>query len=336
METTWLVMCPDWKNEHHFNKAQGWSLSKCTLKKVGQNYSDPLIECISCGKSFSLKEGLTQAFVSDVDFAIHHFRCNTEYSGTVLIKACQIETIMFPHPFESPPNVYLTPHGPIHIVPGNVTVKGFNIFSGIRFGDSDAHALKECKVNWSAFGNSGEVDISTWRRLLASSKNDQLRKDFRLEIVNLESCFEVFVSDYLRPILINKGIRKETVQWMLKHRIDLILSVAFREATGQTISQIFPDIYRRWSQNVKELRDSVIHEGVIPTEKQTEEACEIIFKFIMAIDPSIIEELKIRLENVREDRPNMVFGTATIKAGSKEAKVVHGLGREERITAVPE
>lgn len=288
MARTWIVMCPMWGSEEHKNKPHGWSLSSKELCRVQNHYFEPFLECIVCGHHFSLQEDVKNAFSSDNPFVIHNFQFNAEEWGNVEIIVGQLKTINFSCPFDDVPHVYLTPiEKPVKAVPGWITNAGFSIFS------CDSETLGEIrKISWSAYGNRGYVTIPLWRKLLSSSKAHQLRKDFRSELVDLESAFEVFIGEYLGVMLKNK-LRDETIEWILKLSIEEQLKIGFVELKGKALRDLEPEAYIMWQKNVKEKRDKVVHRGIFITEEEAINAREAVFDFMTKIDPSTLDQFQI-------------------------------------------
>lgn len=309
---TWIVMCPQWQSQDHVNKPHGWSLSQEALDRIGDQYFDPAIECIVCRNKFSLQQGLGEAFCSDVPFVIHHFQYNARENGEAEIKVGELKTIKFSESFEDTAEIYLTPYKePVAAVPGRITNAQFSVFS------SDSGTTGETrKIGWAAYGNREYAKTPIWRKLISSSKQHQLRKDFRPEVVDLESAFEVFIGEYLGDKLKNK-LRDETINWILKFSIEEQLKAGFMELTGKPLSKLESESYVRWQRGVKELRDSVVHRGVSVNGEKAREAREATFDLITRIDPSAIDHFKIHMEKIRSKHPNFTFGTATIK-GRKE------------------
>jgi hypothetical protein len=301
-------MCPDWKSEKHENKAHGWSLSQKDLTAVANYYFEPKIECIVCHGNFSLQHGVKEVFLSDIPLVMHALQYNAQENGEAEVEIGQLKTIEFPMPFEDTPKVYLTPHEkPVASVPGRITNAQFTIFTC----DSGTEGEPR-KIGWTAYGNRAYAAIPIWRKLVSNSKEHQLRKDFRSEIVDLESAFEVFVSEYLGKSL-NKRIREETISWILKRSIEEQLRIGFVELTGKPLSETESKAYSRWQSNVKELRDSIVHRGVSVTDEQAKDAREAFFDLMTKIDPTTINYFQIQVGKIREEHPSMTFGTAVLK-----------------------
>ena len=304
-------MCPNWKSEDHVNKPHAWSLPKESLSKVESRYFDPVIKCIVCDCEFSLQQGLKEAFSSDNPFVVHMFQYNAVESGKVEITVGQLKTVKFSEPFEDVPEVYLTPNFPVVAVPGHITKTQFRIFS------CDVGAQnKTGEISWSAYGNRGYAAIPIWRKLLSNSKKHQLQKDFRAELVELESAFEVFISEFPRRSLRSK-LREETINWVLKRSTEEVLKVGFTELTGSPLSKLEPEAYVRWQRNVKELRDSVVHRGAFVSDEQAREAREAVFDLMTRIDPKTIDYFAIKVGKVRSKHPDMTFGAVKIKGRAK-------------------
>lgn len=318
---TWIVMCPKWKSQEHENKPHGWSLPQKDLDKVKNSYLDQVIECIVCGNKFSLQQGVKEAISSDIDIVADNFRYNAQEYGKAEIVVGQLKTIKFSEPFEDTPKVYLTPIGKsASTVSGQITNNQFSIFSS----DSGTEGGSR-EIQWQAFGNRAYAATPIWRKLLSNSKRHQLLKDFRSELVELESSFEVFIGEYLGKNL-RKKFNDETVSWILKLGIEQKLKIGITELKGKSLKEIEPDAYQKWKKSVKELRDFVVHRGASVNQSQAREAREAVFDLMTQIDPMIIDNFRIQLEKIELDRPSMTFGTFTIKAGSQSVTVAHNLG----------
>ena len=302
-------MCPRWQSQDHENKAHAWSLSQNDITKIGSQYVDSLIECIVCGNKFSLQQGVKEAFSSDNNFIIHEFQFNAREHGKVEIVVGQLETIKFSEPFEDTPKIYLTPFlKPVAAVSGHVTRTQFSIFSS----DSGMKGEKR-ELGWAAFGNRKYAAVPLWRKLLASSKEHQLRADYRLEIVDLESAFEVFIGEYLGKNLKTKFM-EELVSWILKHSIEEQLSVGFIALKGKPLHKLEPKAYGRWQKRVKEPRDHIVHRGISVTGDQAREARGATFNLMSLIDTATIDNFRIQIPKLRLDGPNFTAGAATVKS----------------------
>jgi len=137
-------------------------------------------------------------------------------------------------------------------------------------------------------------------------------------LVELESAFEVFVSEFLGRSLRSK-LRGETINWLLKRSIEEVLKVGFTELTGRPLSKLEPEAYARWQRSVKELRDFIVHRGAFVSDEQAREAREAVFDLMTRIDPKTIDYFAVEVEKVRSKHPNMSFGTATIKGRGNKA-----------------
>lgn len=317
---TWVVMCPKWESKNHVSKPHGWSLSREELVRIGNDYFGSAIKCLICGHKFSLQQGVKEAFISDVPS--NYFQYNAHEHGETEVAVGQRRIIHFSEPFEDTPKVSLTPHGkPVAAVPGFVTPAKFGIYSC----DSGTEGEMR-KIGWNADGNRGYGAIPIWRKLISSSKEHQLRKDFRSEVVNLDSAFEVFIDEYLGRVLKNK-IRHETIDWILERRsINKKLEIGFIELSGIPLSELEPIAYGRWQEKVRKLRNDVVHRGASVTDEEARQARDAVFDLMTRIYSNTIEHFRIQLEKIRLKRPNIVFGTATIKAGKTSVTVEHGFG----------
>jgi hypothetical protein len=281
---TWSVTCPRWESEEHKNKAHTWLLPLKEAAKIGNRYFDLLLACFVCDHKFSLQEGVKESFLSDNPFVIHDLQQNAYEHGAVEVTVGQLKTIRFSEPFEDTPKVYLTPYEkPATAVPGRMSNTRFSIFSC----DSGTEGETR-KIGWIAYGNRDYATIPIWRKLLSSSKEHQLRKDFRSELVDLESAFEVFIAEYLGKSLKTK-FREGTVDWILKLSIEEELKIGFIELTGEPLPKLEPEAYGRWQRSVKELRDSVVHRGAPVTARQAREARGAMFELMTRVDPTTID-----------------------------------------------
>lgn len=68
------------------------------------------------------------------------------------------------------------------------------------------------------------------------------------------------------------------------------------------------DVYQRWQKSVRELRDSVVHRGSPINEKQARDARKAVFDIMTKIDPTVMDNFRIQLEKIQQDRPSMTFG----------------------------
>jgi hypothetical protein len=324
LEKTWVVMCPNWKKAEHVNKAQGWALYKNALEKVGNDYLNPKIDCIMCKKKFSLQQGVSEAFASDV--AINNFRYNSDESGKVAIKIGQLKRVVFTQPFEDTPIVYLTPYlKPVHAVPSDINSSGFSILS---CSVNDEQGIRH--LTWHAVGNRAYERTPIWRQLLTNTKEHQQRKNYRAEIVELESAFEVFFSEYLAKNLRTR-LRQETIDWLLtKQRIEGQMAIGYRELTGQAITTQYPKEHGRWQNCVKEVRDRILHQGMEITSEQAIEARKAMFNYLTRIDNSTMEHFQIQMNNIGTDGPLMTFGTATVKRTRTQQTVQHGFKKRDK------
>ncbi len=313
-------MCPDWQSANHINKAQGWALFKNAIENIGTDYFGPNIDCIVCGKKFSLQQGVSEAFASDI--VINDFRHNSHESGKVEVIVGNLTKIQFIQPFLDIPEINLTPYlnlKPVDVVSGYITSEGFAIFSS-----ADTCSIGEkCQITWHASGNHASAPIPLWRMLLSSAKEHQKSKNYRSEIVELESAFEVFVGEYLGKNLQVK-LRQETVNWFLKRSIEEELQIGFIELNGTPLKKLHEIPYRAWVTKVKQLRDAVVHQGINVTAEQAKVARKAVFDLIVKIDNSTFEQFQIQMADIGVDAPHSSFGRFT-GTGKRQA-IAHNLG----------
>ena len=307
-------MCPDWENTSHFNKALGWALFKNTIDTIGTDYFSPLIKCITCGRKFSLQQGVSEAFASDI--VIDDFRFNSSERGIIMVTVGNLVKIDFSQPFVDIPDINLTAYlQPVDAVSGYVTPEGFAIFTS-----ANNCALAESRqIGWHASGNRASSPIPLWRILLSSAKYHQKNKCYRAEILEMESAFEIFFSEYIANALKGK-FREETIDWLLKkQRIEGQMSIGYREITGQNIHTQYPTEYTKWQRYVKEVRDQIIHQGITVTPEQSTDARKALFNFLTRIDSSTIDHFQIQMDDIGIDGPHFTFGRFKAKQPSTES-----------------
>jgi len=316
LEKTWVVMCPRWESAEHINKPHGWALFKKALEQVGSDYFNSKMDCIVCGNKFSLQQGVSEAFASDV--AINDFLYNASERGQLEITVGKLTKIHFAKPFESTPTVILNPYlKHVDAVPGYITASDFVVFSC-----SNSDEEEKRNIIWHAIGNRASETIPIWRGLLSNAKGHQLGKNYRSEIVELESAFEVFIAEYLGKNLKTK-LRQGTIDWLLKLSIEEQIKIGFMELAGHTLAKLYPTEYREWQKSVKEMRDKIVHRGFQATPKQAKDARKATFDLITRADTSSMEHFQIQMKNIGVDGPHLTFGTAT--GTETQQAIQHGL-----------
>lgn len=273
----------------HKNTVHSWTLKPEELIRIGNDLKEPKITCQVCQKSFSLIEGVRESFVSENPFLIHEFQSNLVQCGMIKGKVGLAVKVTFPKPFDLKPDVYITPNTPTSMATSNVNTTDFYLHaSKLEENESD-----EFQCGWSAFGIINDSTIPLWRKLITNAKNTQLRHDNRLQLVELETAFKFFAYDYVLNSLRSKGIREETIDWISHRNIDELLSIWFREATGNKASALFEPIHSKWSNDVKKLRDTVVHHGDPVSPEQVQKARGAVFDYMIAINISIIYQFQV-------------------------------------------
>ena len=319
MQKTWLVMCPNWQGADHVNKMQGWALFKKAVENIGSDYFSPKIDCVVCGKKFSLQQGVSEAFASDI--VINDFRHNSHESGIIEVTVGNLEKIRFMQPFIETPEINLTPYlKQVDAISGYITSVGFAIFTCAN----DCSLEEKRQITWHASGNRASSPIPLWRMLLSSAKDHQKNKNYRSEIVELESAFEVFIGEYLGKNLRVK-LRQETVNYLLKKSIEEQVNIGFTELLGSGLAKLHAIEYSKWQEQVKERRDSIVHRGTSVTGEQAKEARKAVFELIVRIDNSAFEQFQIQMKDIGLDAPNVSFGRSTGTGGQQA--IPHGLGK---------
>ncbi len=313
MDKTWVVMCPKSDSGNHTNLRQGWSLFRNELESIGSDYSSPKMMCTVCGNKFSLHQGVREAFTSDL--AIDYFLHNASERGAIEVEVGKVSNVSFAEPFEGSPTINLTPHFNVHAASAHVSASGFTLLSCSSSGEESKGS-----IDWYVSGNRACDPVPIWRGLLSNAKEHQLRKNFRSEIVELESAIEVFIGEYLGKNLKTK-LRQETIDWLLRLSVEQQTEIGFVELMGRPLREICRTEYRKWQESVKKTRNNIVHRGTQATPEQAREARKATFDLVTKTDSSAIEHFQMQVESIRIDRPNIVFGTAVIKADETQTTV---------------
>jgi hypothetical protein len=130
--------------------------------------------------------------------------------------------------------------------------------------------------------------------LLSNAKRHQCASDYRSEIVELESAFEVFVGEYLSSRL-NGKLRRVTLDWIFKHGVEEQLRACFCEITGKPLSKLFRKDYGEWKRHVKDKRNGIVHQGLKVTKLEAENARKATFDILTRIDNSVLEHFQVSL-----------------------------------------
>jgi len=288
-DMTWIVSCPNTNHVSHAKRYDSWLLTWNELDLIRDHYSESLIGCSVCNYKFSLIEGVKEAFISDNPFVFHRLQYNAEQSGQENVIAGIIKTVKFSHPFEKPPAVYLTPNKPMVVVPAKISESDFIILSAPLQNEN------ECDVWWGAYGDFNDETIPMWRKMLSSSTAHKSRKDFRSEVVDLESAVELFIDDYLGDKLHSRGFGIRIIEWIFRRNINEKLSIWLEELTGKNLTVMNSQISGNWQKNLKELRNSIVHRGHIVTPDEALEARRAAIDLILKVNPRAINEFRIRL-----------------------------------------
>jgi hypothetical protein len=311
MEKTWVVMCPNWADEIHVNKRSGWSLLKKEIKNIGTEIFEQKIICQVCGLKFSLHEGVREAFTSDI--ALQHFLYNSNERGAIDAEGGKSVRIKFVMPFEDVPTVQFTPTFHVQVAAGYVSPDAFTMLC-----NSVAGSQKKGVIGWSALGHRFEQNIPIWRTLLTSSKENQLRKNFRSEIVELEAAIEVFIGECFGKTFGAK-LSQKTIEQMLNFSVEQQMKIAFREVRGKTLEQLCPKEYANWQKHVNTVRNDIVHRGLKPSKEQAKNARRSTFELLVKADNSALDAFQVNINQLQR----IVFGIAKIKAGETSVTVTY-------------
>ena len=155
---------------------------------------------------------------------------------------------------------------------------------------------------WSVYGNKYGLETPLWRQLLANAKGYEINRNFRMEIVELETAFEVFLYEYLKPKL-KPLFTEPIVETIFKHfrRMEDVTTLVFEMATGKKLREILKEanlekLYGVWKEFGKDKRDKILHRGEEVSKSEAKKAFEAVFKMIVFLEPKSLEYLKTSLE----------------------------------------
>ncbi len=290
MHKTWVVFCPSSNDSVHTNRSSGWSLSTSELKRIENDYYAKRLKCQSCGNSFSLWEGVGAFYVfSDslmADFFIH----NGRERGVIDVDVGKAVRLSFANPFEDTPRVNVTPQFDVYAAPTMIGKQGFTLLT--CFGGKGESIGK---ISWFASGTRREEVAPIWRGLLSNAKEHQLAKNYRSEIVELDSAFEVFVGEYLSNNL-KEMFAQEIITWVLnQHNIGEPLEIGFILLNGKPLEKLYSEEYHVWKKHVRKKRNDIVHRGLGATKKDAEDARKATFDIMTKIDNSVLPQFQVEL-----------------------------------------
>lgn len=247
-----------------------------------------------CGERFDLLDGLE--LLSDVTFMQYALRSNYILFGETEIVPGEAKIVNLPKDFSEVHKIIITPYGlhKIHCVPVKSGSYQFLILSSKVKGHE---YLKQIRISWAVYGNRQGEQAPLWRQLLSSAKAFEIEKNFRMEIVEVETAFEVFISSYLRSKL-QKLASHDVVELIFDrfHRMEDVTTRLFEAATGKTLRKMLDEanrqeLYGKWKGGVKDKRDAIVHAGVNVGSDEAKEAFETVFEIVLFLKPQALNYL---------------------------------------------
>lgn len=275
-----------------------WKLNKKEITNISKGL--PLI-CRECGNNFVLLDGVTEIITTDNIFLQYMLRSNHVILGKSEVIPGELEVVDLKSRFKEIHHVFLTPTGsqPIRCEPVIIGDSKFLIVSSLV---KSSRFPRKIQVLWSVYGNKHGLETPLWRQLLANAKGYEINKDFRMEIVELETAFEVFLYEYLKPKL-KTMCTDQIMEMIFQHfrRMEDITNFVFKIPTGKTLRGMLKEanrdkLYGIWKECVKDQRDKILHKGEGVTNSQAKKAFEAVFKIIVFLEPKSLEYLQTSLE----------------------------------------
>ena len=282
--------CPNCKNS--------WPLGRQEFEKVSKHLP---LECRECGKKFDIIDGLTETITTDNIFIQYTLRSNYALFGLSEVIPGEVKAVNLKDRFSEIHKIFLTATGPspVYCKPAKISNSRFLIISSKYKG----HLYPEkIQVSWVVYGNKRGVETPLWRQLLSNAKGYEIESNYRMEIVELETAFEVFLAEYLKPRL-EKICTDQIVEMIFEHfrRMEDVTTLVFKVATGKKLKEMLEDVGRaelhgNWKKYVKDQRDRILHRGQEISKIQAKKAFETVFKIIVILEPKSLEYLYTSFE----------------------------------------
>jgi len=259
------------------------------------------LTCIKCEYKFDILDGVSEIITADNPFIQYTLRSNHALVGLSEIVPGQAKTVHLKDVFSEIHKIFLTPAGGqlIYCKPEKIGNSGFLIMSSKLEG---RQYPEEIQVSWIVYGNKRGVETPLWRQILSNAKGYEIDKDYRMEIVELETAFEVFLTEYLK-LRLEQKCAGNVVETIFKHirRMDDVTADIFKVTTGQKLRDMLrngnrPKLYANWKKYVKEQRNRILHRGFKVDKAQAKKAFETIFKIILFLEPKSLEYLYTSFE----------------------------------------
>lgn len=253
-----------------------------TYQEVEAVAKSELIKCI-CGHRFSFDEGVSQSISSTNVFTKMEFVSNFSQYGTAKITVGELERVVFEEPFTEIHKVFLTPYKYlVHVEPIGLMPDSFHIISSKPKKVSQLIPDK-VEISWLAYGNSKDIQIPFWQKLLSNAKNYEVNRDFRMAIIEYETAFEVYIDTILIHQFRDKLSNRVVDHILRKTSLNDKLAIWFKEATGKQFSK---RLLGQWDKKVRKIRNDILHRGKADvTEDDAREAFATVFRIFEKYSP---------------------------------------------------
>jgi len=235
--------------------------------------------CKQCGQVFTYKDSVLGAAKADDPFAAYMLFCDLSVQGKVNVTAGKVINVTFDVPFDRIYQVILEPEKAVRCIADNIRDTSFDIISSVL----PEEMVTSSDVKWYVVGTSREV-FYLWKRLLSAAKHYELEEEYSIEVILAEMGFEVFLNEYLRTRATH--LATNDVNAMLRERITNKVDKWFKEITGQSISELWPEMHQEWDQKARILRNNIAHNEYIAKRQEGKDAFAAIIDLIVAIDVS--------------------------------------------------
>ncbi|HEY3373469.1 MAG TPA: hypothetical protein VGK02_00165 [Candidatus Aquicultor sp.] len=247
-----------------------------------------------CSNTYSVKEGIKHAIVSDNDFLAWSFISDTMITGTETISIGTVKEIKLKTPIKASKKIFIIQQNAcdesvIYYRPVVILPEHFLIVSS---GNPDMLGA-ECEVRWVLYANVKSDYKEPWREYLQRSKESLVSEDYQGAIVEAEIAVEVTIASVLWEILVRKkSIDPDVVEWILSkvqaasERLKRVMELAI----GKAVSDISPAIYRNWARDVADKRNRIVHQGEATTKEEASQAIGAAFEIIWLLLELINQE----------------------------------------------
>lgn len=238
-----------------------------------------------CENTFSAKDGIKHAIVSDNDFMAWCFISDTMISGQDIVSIGTAKEIRLETSLRVAKKVFIMQVTPLEpgvlayfehkfIPPDNLII--------LSSGNADVVGT-EREVKWVVYADTKSESKEAWREYLQHAKESLINGDYQSAIVEAEIAVEVTIAAVLWELLTkHKKLKEDVAEWIL-NKVQAASERAKRVselAIGRKISDINPIIYKSWVRDVAQKRNRIVHQGEAATKEDAVNAIEAAFEFV--------------------------------------------------------